>query len=91
LRPIVGPFKQPEKGKSWCEPLPDPIGGEAVAAAVRLEPGAGVTGEDLRVWCRERLRREAVPEHWYIVEELPRSARGKISRDAVRRLLGKEP
>jgi len=70
---------------------PDPVGGEAVAAAVRLKPGAvGVSGEDLRAWCRQRLRHEAVPEHWYIVDELPRSARGKISRDAVQRRFAKD-
>jgi len=30
------------------------------------------------------LRREAVPEHWYFVSEIPRNARGKIAREQVR-------
>ena len=68
----------------------DPVGGESVGAAVRLRPGAGASAEVLRAWCRERLRREAVPEHWFIVDEIPRSARGKLSRDAVRRMLAKD-
>jgi acyl-CoA synthetase (AMP-forming)/AMP-acid ligase II len=64
--------------------VPDPVGGESVAAAVRLAPGASATSETLRAWCRERLRREAVPEHWFFVQQMPRNARGKLSRDAVR-------
>ena len=35
----------------------------------------------------KRLRREAIPERWFIVDKLPRNERGKINRDAVRRLL----
>jgi acyl-coenzyme A synthetase/AMP-(fatty) acid ligase len=68
----------------------DPIGGEAVAVAVRLVNDGHSTAETLRSWCRERLRREAVPEKWFIVDDLPHNARGKISRDAVRRMLTKE-
>jgi len=65
----------------------DPVSGEAVAAAVRLEPGAVESAESLWAWCRERVRREAVPERWFIVDEIPRSMRGKVNRDAVRRQL----
>jgi acyl-coenzyme A synthetase/AMP-(fatty) acid ligase len=39
----------------------DPVSGEAVAAAVRLEPGAAENAESLRAWRRQRMRREAVP------------------------------
>lgn len=55
-----------------------------MAAAIKPRPGARVTPEALRAWCRERLRREAVPERWFIVDEIPRNARGKVGRDAVR-------
>jgi oxalate---CoA ligase len=69
----------------------EPVGGESVAAAVRLKPGAGASAESLRAWCCERLRREAVPEHWYLVDEIPRNAHGKLSRDTLRRMLAKDP
>jgi acyl-CoA synthetase (AMP-forming)/AMP-acid ligase II len=70
----------------------DPVSGEAVAAAVKLVDGAAETAESLRAWCRQQLRREAVPEHWYFVDQIPRTARGKISRQIVRRtLLGDRP
>ena len=69
--------------------ISDPLGGEAIAAAIRLAEGASATPQSLQAWCRERLRREAVPESWFFVSEIPRTARGKVSRDAVRQALVK--
>jgi thioesterase domain-containing protein/acyl carrier protein len=70
--------------------IADPLGGEAVAAAVRLRDDAQTTPESLHSWCRQRVRREAIPERWFFVSEIPRNARGKVSRDGVRRVLGQE-
>ncbi len=70
--------------------ISDPLGGEAIAAAIRLADGASANSQNLQAWCRERLRREAIPESWFFVSEIPRTARGKVSRDAVRRALVKE-
>ena len=67
--------------------ISDPLGGEAIGAAVRLAKGASADPQSLQAWCRERLRRDAVPERWFIVSDIPRNARGKVSRDAVRRTL----
>jgi acyl-CoA synthetase (AMP-forming)/AMP-acid ligase II len=71
--------------------LDDTVSGEIVAAAVRLVPGAEADVESLRAWCRDRLRREAVPERWFIVNNIPRTLRGKTDRDAVRRQLAGDP
>jgi acyl-CoA synthetase (AMP-forming)/AMP-acid ligase II len=67
--------------------IADTVSGEIVAAAVRLEPGENITAETLNDWCATRLRREAIPERWFMVDKLPLNDRGKINRDAVRRLL----
>jgi acyl-CoA synthetase (AMP-forming)/AMP-acid ligase II len=67
--------------------IADPVSGEAVAAAVKLAAGARETPETLRAWCSTRLRREAIPERWFFVAEIPRTERGKVSRDAIRRAL----
>lgn len=67
--------------------MADAVSGEVVAAAVHAAPGANVSGEILAQWCATRLRREAIPERWFMVDKLPRNDRGKINRDAVRRLL----
>jgi oxalate---CoA ligase len=67
--------------------LPDPVGGESVAVAVQLNEGFAIGPDRLRAWCLERVRREAVPEHWRLVDEIPRTGRGKLNRQAVRRQL----
>jgi oxalate---CoA ligase len=69
----------------------DPLGGEAIAAAVQLKNGANVTSQELHVWCLERIRREAVPESWFFVSEIPRTDRGKVSREVVRKTLFEKP
>jgi acyl-CoA synthetase (AMP-forming)/AMP-acid ligase II len=77
----------PEIQEACTFGLGDQVSGEIVAAAVQLAPGANVTASALTAWCRDRLRREAIPERWFMVDKLPRNERGKISRDAVRRAL----
>ena len=67
--------------------IPDPMGGEAIAAAIRLAKDADASSLNLQAWCSERLRRAAVPEHWFFVSEISRTARGKVSRNNVRLLL----
>jgi acyl-CoA synthetase (AMP-forming)/AMP-acid ligase II len=71
--------------------MPDPVSGEIVAAAVRLEPGTIEDAVTLRTWCLERLRRDATPERWFLVNDIPKSPRGKIRRNAVRDMLTCKP
>ncbi len=71
--------------------MPDVVSGEIVAAAVRLAPGASEDGASLRDWCLKRLRREATPERWFFVDDIPKTSRGKVSRDTVRNTLTKKP
>ncbi len=67
--------------------MADAVSGEIVAAAVRAARAENVSAEALAQWCATRLRREAIPERWFMVDKLPRNDRGKINRDAVRRSL----
>jgi acyl-CoA synthetase (AMP-forming)/AMP-acid ligase II len=64
--------------------LPDRTSGEVVAVAIRLADGATASPLALQSWCLQHLRREAVPERWFIVDAIPRTGNGKVSRDAVR-------
>ena len=82
--------KHPAIAEACVFAISDPIGGEAIAAAVRLKHGTSATHQSLRAWCLQRVRREAIPEQWFFVSEIPRTARGKISRDVVRQLVLKE-
>ncbi len=67
--------------------IPDRVSGEIVAAAVHFAPGGTVDVEALREWCTTKVRRDAIPEKWFVVEKLPRNERGKVNRQAVRRML----
>ena len=70
---------------------PDAVSSEIVAAAIRLGAGAREDAASLRDWCLKRLRREATPERWFFVDEIPKTSRGKVSRDAVRNALMGKP
>jgi acyl-CoA synthetase (AMP-forming)/AMP-acid ligase II/thioesterase domain-containing protein/acyl carrier protein len=79
--------KHPAIAEACVFGTPDPMGGEAIAAAIRFKSGKNVTPLNLQTWCSQRLRRAAVPERWFFVSEIPRTARGKVSRENVRCLL----
>lgn len=60
---------------------PHPTWGEEVAVAVVVtEP---VTEKELASWCRERLADFKVPRVIHIVDEIPRTATGKVQRRNV--------
>lgn len=63
--------------------FPDEISGEIVAVAVKSTQGNKLDIRELRAWCLERIRRESVPEKWFVVDDIPKTDRGKIDRQAV--------
>ena len=64
--------------------VPDAEWGEAVAAAVVLEPGAAVTEDELKDWVRERLRSTKTPALIDFRTELPYNETGKLLRRVLR-------
>ena len=64
--------------------VPDPEWGEAVAAAVGLEPGAAVTAEELQEWVRTRLRSTKSPKVIQFRPEMPYNETGKLLRRVIR-------
>jgi long-chain acyl-CoA synthetase len=52
--------------------------GEEVGAAVVLRPGAQATAEDLREFVRSQIAAYKYPRHVWFVNELPKTATGKI-------------
>jgi long-chain acyl-CoA synthetase len=70
--------------------LPDADLGEEVAAALVLRPGphrhTDVPAE-LRTRCAEQLAAYKRPRRWYLLDELPRTASGKVRKHALRDLL----
>jgi len=64
--------------------VPDTYRGETVKAVVSLKPGYGLKGTDLILFCKERLAAYKYPRIVEIVDELPKTATGKILRRFLR-------
>ncbi|MCA9982363.1 MAG: long-chain fatty acid--CoA ligase, partial [Anaerolineales bacterium] len=69
--------------------LPDTEWGQKVAALVQVVPGKNITAEALVAFGRERLAGYKQPRLIRFTEALPLTGSGKVSRTAVRELLGK--
>ena len=61
-----------------------PVKGESVKAAVVLKDGLTATSEELIAFCRERIAAYKAPESVEFVNELPKSATGKILKRVLR-------
>jgi len=64
--------------------VPHPEKGEAVRAAIVLKENASATVEDITSFCREKLANYKVPSSMDFVDELPKSATGKILKRVLR-------
>jgi acyl-CoA synthetase (AMP-forming)/AMP-acid ligase II len=65
-------------------PVPDPLWGESVQAAVVLRPGADVTAGDLIELCRERLASFKKPRRIVFVDSIPRTTADKVDKRTLR-------
>jgi long-chain acyl-CoA synthetase len=63
--------------------VPHPELGEEVGAAVALKPGADVTADELREFVKEQIAAYKYPRLVWFVEELPKTATGKILKREV--------
>lgn len=63
--------------------IPHEFDGETIGVAVALNSGAAFDERQIRRWCGERLSREKIPVQWFVVDEVPKTDRGKINRDVV--------
>jgi fatty-acyl-CoA synthase len=63
--------------------LPDPQWGEAVAVAIVLQAGAQLSAQGLREHLAGRLARFKQPRRVFFVEALPKTALGKLRRQAL--------
>lgn len=63
---------------------PDPYRGETVVAHVVLRPGADAGAAELIAHCRERLAVYKAPRVVNLVDELPKTASGKVLRRELR-------
>jgi len=64
--------------------VPHPEKGETVRAAVVLKENEDVTTEEIIAFCRERMANYKVPASVEFIEELPKSATGKILKRVLK-------
>jgi acyl-CoA synthetase (AMP-forming)/AMP-acid ligase II len=70
----------------------DSFYGENVGLAVVLDDTSDRSIAGLHQWLEDRLARHKHPVKWYLLDEIPRTSRGKINRDTVGdRCAGLEP
>lgn len=67
--------------------VPDPIAGEVAGVAVVFSKTVPV-GEDeamkqIKAWSAERLNSEKLPRKWFLLDEIPKTDRGKLNRNVV--------
>lgn len=66
--------------------VPDERWGETGCAYIVQQRGAGLTDEALREYCTGRLAKYKIPKTFRFVEELPRTASGKVLKGELRRM-----
>jgi fatty-acyl-CoA synthase len=64
--------------------MPHPTWGESPHAFVVLRPGAAATAPDLREFARQGLAHFKVPSAFHFVENLPKTATGKVQKFVLR-------
>ncbi len=64
---------------------PDEQWGETPCAFIELKPGASVTADELRDFCRQHMARFKVPKT-FVFREIPKTSTGKIQKFVLRTL-----
>ncbi len=64
--------------------IPDERLGEVGMAFVVTEPDGSVTDADIVAWCRDAMANYKVPRRVELVDELPRTATGKVVKEQLR-------
>ncbi len=60
--------------------VPDTYYGEEVMAWVKLEDGASVTADDLRLFCQDQIARYKIPRYIHFAEQFPMTVTGKVQK-----------
>jgi fatty-acyl-CoA synthase len=69
--------------------VPDTKWGEVGRAVVVLQNGARLSAEELLAFCQSRLARYKIPKSFVFVDELPKTAAGKIDKKVLMEKYGR--
>jgi fatty-acyl-CoA synthase len=77
-------YKHPDVADVQVIGVPDERYGEELMAWVVLRPGATLTGDALKQYCRERIARFKTPRYVKFVTEFPMTVTGKVQKYKMR-------
>lgn len=77
-------YEHPSVQEAVVIGVPDPYRGETVKAIIVLKAGKSVSEEEIIQYCRENMAAYRVPSIVEFLNELPKTAVGKILRRALR-------
>jgi malonyl-CoA/methylmalonyl-CoA synthetase len=75
--------RHPEIFESCVVGIPDERWGEKVVAGIVLRPGAALTREKIKNYCKDHLLDWKCPKEFFLLKELPRNRMGKVMKDEV--------
>jgi len=64
--------------------VPDPKYGEEIMAWVKVKPGAQMTEEELKEFCKGKIAHHKIPHYLKIVDSFPMTVTGKIQKFLMR-------
>jgi cyclohexanecarboxylate-CoA ligase len=80
-------FGHPKIGDVAVVATPDPVLGEKVCAVIVPAPGQTITLDDVTKWLRAaKFAKQKLPERLIVLDELPRTASGKVQKFKLREL-----
>ena len=79
-------FSHPKILEACCIGVPDEYRGETVKAYVVVQPGETLTEQEVIAYCKGKMTGYKVPTQVEFIDQLPKSAIGKIMRREVREM-----
>jgi fatty-acyl-CoA synthase len=77
-------YTKPEIADVQVIGVPDLKYGEELMAWVKLRPGASVTADELRAFCKGKIATYKIPRYWKFVDGFPMTVTGKIQKFKMR-------
>lgn len=77
-------FEHPKIKEACAVGIPDPYRGETVKAFIALKEGEYLTKDEIVKYCKEKLAAYKVPKMIEFLDDLPKSAIGKVLRRELR-------
>jgi fatty-acyl-CoA synthase len=77
-------YNKPEVADVQVIGVPDLKYGEELMAWVKLRPGASLSADELRAYCKGRIATYKIPRYWKFVDGFPMTVTGKIQKFKMR-------